>query len=369
MIYLDNAATTYKKPESVVRAVKKCIKKYSANPGRGAHRLSIMAGEAVYDARERISRFFNTDFPERVVFTCNTTHALNLAIKAFVKPGDHVLISNLEHNSVLRPLHKLKETIGAEYSVFNALSNDLRTEIVSHIRSNTKVIICTAASNVIGKQIPLDVLADVKREYNLKLIIDAAQAAGHRKIDLGAICCDAFCFPAHKAMLGIMGTGGCIFGSDCEVESLMEGGSGTSSKSLYMPTALPEAVEAGTLGLPGIVALNAGIEFVENYGIFEVERRINYLTELLVERVASVNGTKIIGADHGVVSFLMRDMGSEQTAALLDKHGICTRAGLHCAPLAHHTIGTLESGTVRASLSIFTTKKDIDALYQALKKI
>lgn len=369
MIYLDNAATTYKKPESVVRAVKRCIKKYSANPGRGAHRLSIIAGEAVYDARERISKFFHTNSPERVVFTCNTTHALNLAIKAFVKPGDHVLISNLEHNSVLRPLHKLKETIGVEYSIFNALTDDLRREIVSHIRSNTKVIISTAASNVIGKQIPLDVLADIKREYNLRLVIDAAQAAGHKKIELDTLSCDAFCFPAHKAMLGIMGTGACIFGGDFEVEPLMEGGSGTLSKSLYMPTALPESVEAGTLGLPGIVALNAGIEFIENYGISEVERRINYLTGLLIERIASVNGAKIIGADHGVVSFLVRDLGSEHTAALLDKYGICTRAGLHCAPLAHHTVGTLESGTVRASLSIFNTRKDIDALYKALKRI
>ncbi len=369
MIYLDNAATTYKKPESVVRAVKRCIRKYSANPGRGAHRLSMLAGEAVYDARESVSRFFHTDSPERVVFTQNTTHALNLAIKGLIQPNTHVLISNLEHNSVLRPIHKLKETMGVEYSVFDAMSSDLRAEIISHIRTDTKAIVCTAASNVIGKRIPLDVLSDIKREYNLKLIIDAAQAAGHRKIDLASIYYDAFCFPAHKAMLGIMGTGVCVFGGNFEVEPLMEGGSGTSSKSLYMPSSLPEAVEAGTLGLPGIVALNAGIKFIEEYEINEVERRIDHLTQLLIERISNVKGTKILGADSGVVSFLLRDIESEQIAAKLDQYGICTRAGLHCAPLAHNTIGTLESGTVRASLSIFNTKGEIDDFYKALKKI
>ncbi len=369
MIYFDNAATTYKKPCNVIRAVGRCIKKYSANPGRGAHRLSLLASETVYDARERVARFFSTDSPERVIFTYNTTYALNIAIKTLVKPNSHVLISNLEHNSVLRPVHKLKKISGVKYTVFDAMAENLRDEIVSHIRPETEAIICTAASNVTGRRIPIEILTDIKREHGIKLIIDAAQAAGHRKISLRNKCFDALCFPAHKAMLGIMGCGVCIFGDNYAAESFIEGGSGTSSRSPYMPTALPEAIEAGTLGLPGIVALAEGIKFLEEYGLDAVERQINELTDLLIERIEDVKGARIIGGEGGVVSFLLREMGSEQTAALLDGYGICTRAGLHCAPLAHEAIGTLETGAVRVSLSIFNNKREIDYFNKVLRKI
>ena len=194
MIYFDNAATTYKKPDNVVRAVRSCIRKYSANPGRGAHKLALLASEAVFDARERVAHFFSTDSAERVIFTYNTTYALNLAIKTIVEPGSHVLISNLEHNSALRPVHKLKDTVGVRYDVFDAMAGDLHAEITKCITQKTSTIICTAASNVTGYQIPLGVLSDIKRKYGVKLIIDGAQAAGHKKIDLGGIDFDAFAF-------------------------------------------------------------------------------------------------------------------------------------------------------------------------------
>ena len=369
MIYFDNAATTYKKPECVIKAVRDCIRKYSANPGRGAHRLSLKASEAVYNARECVARFFSTPCPERVVFTYNTTYALNIAIKTLIKPGSHVLISNLEHNSVLRPVHRLKEAYGVEYTVFNAMADDLTDEIVSQIRPQTDAIICTAASNVTGRQISIDLLGRIKQEYGVKLIIDAAQAAGHKRISLQDGSFDAICFPAHKAMLGIMGCGVCIFGANSVDSSLIEGGSGTSSKSLYMPQALPEASEAGTLGLPGIVALSEGIKFLESYGIDEVEKRVNYLTDLVIDRISNVCGAKIVGASNGVISFLLRDIGSEELAAMLDEQGICTRAGLHCAPMAHKALGTLETGAVRVSLSIFNTKREIDKFYRVLRGI
>lgn len=369
MIYFDNAATTYKKPAGVIREVNRCIKKYSANPGRGVHSMALKAGEAVYNAREGVARFFSVDSAEKVVFTYNTTYALNLAIKTLIKPNSHVIISNLEHNSVLRPIHKLKETLGIEYSVFNAMANDLYSEITRHIRPDTQAIVCTAASNVTGRQLPMEILSKIKRERNIKLIIDAAQAAGHRRIDLHALSVDAFCFPAHKAMLGIMGTGVCLFDDKYAAGTLIEGGSGTSSKSLYMPNMLPEAVEAGTLGIPGIVALSEGIAFLESYGIDEVEERICKLTQIMIERLECVKGARIVGAQDGVVSFLINDMGSEHTAALLDKHGICTRAGLHCSPMAHEALGTLQTGTVRASLSIFNTEREIDRFYQILRDI
>ena len=369
MIYFDNAATTHKKPDSVIRAVRNSIKRYSANSGRGAHRLSLLASEAVYDARERVARFFGTGAPERVVFTYNTTYALNFAIKTIVKPSSHVLISNLEHNSVVRPLARLEDTIGIEYTTFNALADNLYEEITGHILPQTKAIVCTLSSNVIGKRIPVELLVDIKRKYGVKLIMDAAQAAGHRRINIGGSEFDALCFPAHKAMMGIMGTGVCIFGDEYVPESLIEGGSGTSSKSPYMPSALPEALEAGTLGLPGIVALSEGIKFLEDYGLCEVERRLGELTELLIDRINSVNGARVAGGEDGVVSFLVRDMESERTAAGLNDMGFCTRAGLHCSPLAHRALGTLESGTVRASLSVFNTKRELDAFYRALTKI
>ncbi len=369
MIYFDNAATTYKKPHSVIRAVEKCIKKYSANPGRGAHRLSVSASELVYDARECIARFFGIDAPERVVFTYNTTYALNIAIKTLINPSSHVIISNLEHNSVLRPIHKLKETIGVEYGVFNAMADDLYAEIVSHIRPDTQAIVCTAASNVTGLRLPLGILSDIKKRFGLKLIIDGAQSAGHEKINLGNLSFDAFCFPAHKSMLGIMGTGVCIFGDNHIPRSLIEGGSGTSSKDLHMPSLLPETVEAGTLGLPGIVALAEGVRFLEGYGIDNVERRLDLMTDLLHDRISSIRGARIIGAEGGVVSFLLRDMGSERTADLLDERCICVRSGLHCSPLAHTTLGTIETGATRASLSIFNTEREIDRFYKVLKEI
>ena len=369
MIYFDNAATTYKKPDTVMRAVKECIKKYSANPGRGAHRLSLLASEAVYEARERVAHFFSTSAPERVVFTYNTTYALNMAIKTIIKPEDHVIISNLEHNSVLRPIHRLSDTAGVKYTAFNARAEDMHKEIVKHIRPETRAIVCTATSNVTGTQIPLEILSKVKNDYGVKLIIDAAQAAGHRKIDLGTKNFDAFCFPAHKGMLGIMGAGVCIFGDEYKPEPFIEGGSGTSSKSLYMPTVLPEALEAGTLGIAGIVALSEGAKFIERYGMDEVERRIDYLTAILMDRISSVKGVHIVGSGGGIISFNLRDMGSEHTASLLDKNGICTRAGFHCAPLAHEAIGTLNVGAVRVSVSIFNTRREIDKFYQVIRKI
>jgi selenocysteine lyase/cysteine desulfurase len=249
------------------------------------------------------------------------------------------------------------------------MASDLRSEIISHLRPETQLIVSTIASNVTGREIPLSLLSEIKRKYGLKLIIDGAQAAGHKRVCLKNMGVDAFCFPAHKAMLGIMGTGVCIFGEEYVPNSLIEGGSGILSKSLYMPTDLPEAQEAGTLGLPGIVALSEGIKFLEGYGICEIERRIDQLTLLLMDRISSVKGARVVGGGGGVVSFLLRDLESEHIASMLDSFGICTRAGLHCAPLAHAALGTEDVGTVRASLSVFNTKREIDRFYKVLRKI
>ena len=368
MVYLDNAATTFKKPKTVYEAVNKCIKKLSANAGRGGYTLSLDAAEKIYETREEIAAFLNFSYPERVVFTVNATHALNLAIKGVIKEKCHVIISDIEHNSVTRPIQKLHDEIGVEYSVFNTDAEDLKSEIESHVKQDTKVIVSTLASNVTGKEIPLEMLSKVARERNLKLIIDASQYIGHKKIDLESTPCDALCAPAHKALFGIMGLGFAVFSQKIDVEPLLEGGSGSFSKSLYMPAYLPERLEAGTLPLPAIASLYEGIRYIKSIGIVNVEKRLQELTDLCCEAILSVSDNVIYGKNLGIICFNTRDIKSEDMCARLNSFDICVRGGLHCAPTAHKKLNTYEFGAVRVSLSYFTKKQDIYSLYRALKK-
>jgi len=369
MIYFDNAATTNRKPREVYSAVAKSIKKYSANSGRSSHKLALRAGEAIYEARERVARFFGITEAERVIFTYNATYALNIAIKTLIKEGCHIIISDMEHNSTLRPIKKLCDKYGCEYSVFDSNANNLFFEIERHIRGDTAAIISTISSNVTGREISLFCLSEVKKKHNLKLIVDASQAAGHKNINLSLYDVDAFAAPSHKALFGIMGGGFCIFKNEEIKEGLIEGGSGSQSKSEYMPIFLPEALEAGTLGLPSIVALSAGIEYINKVGIFEIEGKINALTDELLARLNSVQRVNVVGGMSGVISFLIDGIGVEEVARRLDENGICTRAGLHCAPLAHKTLGTIDTGTVRVSLSYFNKISEIDKLYRVLNQI
>ncbi len=365
MIYFDNAATTHKKPDSVLKEVKRCLTKYSANPGRSGHKLSMRTSLLVYEARETVARHFNYKYPERIVFTYNATYALNIAIKGFVNEKCHVILSDLEHNSVLRPVEHLRRDLDVEYSFYDSSATNIFREIESHIRPDTRAIVTTLSSNVTGSVIPLFALSELKRKHNLILILDASQSAGHIKYDLSEYLFDAFIAPGHKALFGIMGCGICIFNS-APYSTLIDGGSGSNSKSLVMPQELPELIEAGTVAVPAISSLKAGIEYIDKIGISCINKKIELLTDKLKNLMLNSNNIYLYAAENGIISFNIKGRTAEDVACELDKHGICVRSGLHCAPLAHKKLGTYEIGCVRASLSYFNNEKEIKRFYRLI---
>ncbi len=368
MIYLDNAATTFPKPKSVIKATFECINKYCGNPGRSSHKLSVKTSEKIFEAREAIADLIGIDRPENIVFTENATSAINIAIKTTVTPTSHVIISDLEHNSVFRPLYTLTQKSGVTYSVFDS-SGDVYKNIEKLIQENTRCIISTLASNVTGKEIPLDILSKVAKKYNLSLITDASQKIGHKKIDLRVDPTDVICAPSHKALFGIQGAGFVAFNDGKIRDTVFEGGSGNDSLNPLMPEFLPERFEAGTLPSPSIISMLEGIKFIKSVKIEEIESKINLLTERCNDILYSFKNITVYGGENGVISFNIAGLSSEFVSRELDRCGICTRSGLHCAPLAHKTIGTLESGTVRIGLSYLNTKRELDKLYGALYSI
>ena len=367
MIYFDNAATTYPKPERVIKSVTECIRNYCANAGRSSHDNAVKCAEKIYEARESIARHFNFGKPENVVFTENATYALNIAIKTLIPKNSHVIISNLEHNSVLRPIIKLANDGYLTYSVYNALT-DIEKNIKCLIKADTRAIISTLASNVSGFEIPISILSRVARENSLLFIADGSQLAGHKRIDLGKNPCDAFCAPGHKGLFGIQGAGFiCFAGETLPTKSFIEGGSGFHSKLPTMPNELPELLEGGTLPTPAIVSLNEGISFIEDVTPDAIAEKITFLRSSLVERLENLKKIKIISASSAIVS-LTQDSGEiSKIDALLAREKIAIRSGLHCAPLAHNAYGTIEHGCVRISLSYFNSIDEVDALYSLLK--
>lgn len=370
MVYLDNAATTFPKPRRVIAALDECVRSYCGNPGRSSHRLSIKACEKIYDTRQQICSLLDFQQEEKVVFTQNATYALNLAIKTSIKGGEHIIISDLEHNSVIRPLSKMRERLGIEISVFNSDAKNLKEEIMSHIRPNTSFIVSTLASNVTGKEIPLSVLSEIRNEKKIKLIADASQLIGHKKISLEKTPCDILCAPGHKALFGIQGVGFAVFSDDIERDSFIEGGSGNESQSERMPQLLPERFEAGTLPTPSIVSLGEGIRYITELGLESVEKKIETLSEMICERILSVKGATLLSNEkRGVIPFNFGNVPSSTISGMLDKMGIYTRSGLHCAPTAHKKLGTLNGGAVRVSISVQNSKRDIEKFHAALLEI
>ena len=368
MIYFDNAATSFPKPRCVIKEVNSCLKKYCGNAGRGSNSISIRASEAIYSVREKVAELLGVDTPESIVFTYNATYALNFAIKSLIKENCHVLTSDYEHNSVIRPLEKLRNSIGISYSSFSS-DGDIRASILKNITPHTAAIVCSLASNVTGQTINLQILSDIAKEKGLILIIDASQAAGHIQIDLSKTPCDALCAPGHKALLGIQGGGFVYFKDKKRKETLIEGGSGAQSVSPMMPMLLPEGYEAGTLSTPAIAALGSGIDYISSVGIENISKKLDKLTTLTCERLSKIKNVKIYGSGSGIVSFNMGDRSSTYLASALDKAGICSRAGLHCAPTIHRKLGTLNQGAVRVSFSYFNTERELDKLYHTLKNI
>ena len=368
MIYFDNAATSFPKPECVNRELIKCVKKYLGNPGRSSHRLSLMAAEKIYSAREEVAELLGVNAPEQIVFTYNATHALNLAIKSFVTKDCHVLTSDFEHNSVIRPLEKMKQVLGITYSLFSC-DGDVKANLDSVLQANTTGIICSIASNVLGYELPLKLLSSYARERGLFLIIDASQAIGHIDINLEDTPCDALCAPGHKALFGIQGCGFAYFKDPQRREGLIEGGSGSDSINPNMPITLPEGYEAGTPATPAIVTLGSGIRFIKNVGIDEIGRKLRFLTCEAKYRLESIPSIKVYKEGVGLISFNAIGLTSSYVSSMLDKKGFCVRGGLHCAPSVHRKLGTLNQGTVRLSFSYLNHLNEIDALYKAIKSI
>lgn len=376
MIYLDNAATSFPKPEAVYKAVDKCFREFGANPGRSGHKLALEAGRAIYETRELICQLFNIDNPMQIIFTSNATDSLNLAIKGILKNGDHVITSSMEHNSVIRPIKTLEE-IGVENTVVQCDKQgfiDVK-DIVKAIKENTKMIAITHASNVTGTVMPIDEIGKLAKENNLILLVDAAQTAGVYDIDVKKMNIDMLAFPGHKGLMGPQGTGGLYIREGIDMRQMKEGGTGSKSESLYQPEIVPDRYESGTPNTPGIVGLGAGIKFIIEKGIENIRKHEEYLTDYMLNELKKIDMVNIYGPQDAkkqasVISINIGDLDSSELSFILDKaFDIAVRSGLHCAPLAHKTIGTFEQGTVRFSIGYFNTKEDIDQSIEAIKKI
>lgn len=375
MIYLDNAATTFPKPLKVYQEMFDYMKSSAANPGRGAHDMSVMASTKVLETRQLIGQLFNIDDPFNIIFTSNTTDSLNIAIKGIFKNGDHVITTVLEHNSVLRPLNKLSKNevtatfLGMDENGFINLS-----DLKKNIKKNTKAIIINHASNVIGTIQDIEKIGEIAKENGLIFIVDGAQSAGVIDIDVKRYNIDLLAFPGHKGLLGPQGTGGLYIGTGIQLETFKEGGTGSNSSSLEQPDFLPDRFESGTLNTPGIVGLNQGISYIFEKGIENIRKKEEALTDYLLIELMKLPFIKIYGnrsIKHrcAVVSFNIENTDSSVVGYELNKRGIAVRTGYHCAPLIHKALGTLKYGTVRASLGYFNTFAEIECLIKSLKEI
>ncbi len=369
MIYFDNAATSFFKPQQVKNAVVDSINKFTANPGRSGHNLSIQTAEVVYNVREKIKEFFNAPNYE-VVFTKNCTEALNLAIFGVLNKGDHVITTCYEHNSVLRPLEKLKEC-GVEVTTLFCDVEELPNEIAKNIKENTKLIITTACSNVTGQCPDIKTIGEIAKQHNVLYLVDGAQSSGHIKIDLTDANIDLYAFAGHKGLLAITGVGGLIIKNGIKINPFLYGGTGTESANLTQPSEIPEGLEAGTIPTIPIISLGAGIDFLTK-NFFKIIKIEQNLTKYLINKAKNLKFLKIYSPVNAknVFSFNVKDLDSSLVANILNEQfNICVRAGLHCSPLIHKKLGTLTTGAVRVSLDFFNTFDEIDELINALIKI
>ncbi|MGE4284679.1 MAG: aminotransferase class V-fold PLP-dependent enzyme [Clostridia bacterium] len=376
MIYLDNAATSWPKPELVYREMINCMKSYGANPGRSGHKMAMIASEKIYECRENISQLFSIPNPLCISFTSNTTESLNMGIKGILKPGDHVITTSMEHNSVLRPLKKL-ESLGVALSIAKADAEGQVNiiEILKHIKKNTQMIVVTHASNVTGTINPVNEIGKLARKYNLIYMVDAAQTAGIYPVDVEKMNVDILAFPGHKGLLGPQGTGGLYIREGLLLDTLKEGGTGSISESFYQPDFAPDRYESGTLNTPGIAGLNEGAKYILKTGITEIMRHEQELTKSLLEGLYSIKKVSVYGKQEleqrvGVISINIEGRDCVEVCNELDEnYNIASRAGLHCAYMAHQTIGTLHTGTIRLSIGHFNTRKDVNKVLKAVNQI
>lgn len=375
MIYLDNAATTMHKPKEVIDAVV-CAMSSMGNAGRGANEASLSASRIIYDTREKLCRFFHGENPRQIVFTNNSTESLNIAIKGLLNPGDHVITTMLEHNSVLRPLYEMKEK-GVELTIIESDKNGrFRLEdMEAAIRPNTKMIVCTNGSNLTGNYVPLRPVGELAKKHDILFVVDASQTAGVFPIDVQDMMIDVLCFTGHKGLLGPQGTGGMYVKAGIKIRPLKTGGSGVQTYSKTHPAEMPTALEAGTLNGHGIAGLHAAMSYLEETGVDHIRAREQELMWRFYEGVKDIPEITIYGdfSTKERCAIVTLNIGeydsSEVSDALLTEYSISTRPGGHCAPLMHEALGTVEQGAVRFSFSHYNTEEEVDTAIEAVREL
>ena len=374
MIYLDNAATTMKKPQCVIDAVVAAMS-HMGNAGRGATSAALDASRIIYDTREKISDLFNLQNPSRVAFTCNSTESLNTAIKGILSSGDHAITTALEHNSVLRPLYDLQAK-GMELSIVDCDENGNidYNDFEKLIKENTKAIVCTHASNLVGNVLDVKKIGSIAKKHNLIFIVDASQSAGVFNIDMQDMNIDILCFTGHKGLLGPQGTGGICVREGIDVRPLKVGGSGVNTFSKEQPVEMPTHLEAGTLNGHAIAGLNAALDYLKEEGIDNIQKREEELMFRFYNGIKDIKDIKIFGNfENKRAAIVTFNVGDIDSAAFSDElsfaYDISTRAGAHCAPLMHKSMNTVEQGAVRFSFSHYNTEEEIDTAIKAVKEI
>lgn len=375
MIYMDNAATTMHKPQEVIDAVVTAMSSMG-NAGRGVNEASLSASRIIYDTREKLCRLFGAEDPRQIVFTPNSTESLNIAIKGILNPGDHVIATMLEHNSVLRPLYEMEKK-GVRLTIVKSDQNGRfhLKDIEDAIAEDTKMIVCTNGSNLTGNYVDPEPVGTLARERGIVFVVDASQTAGVFPIDVQKMKIDVLCFTGHKGMLAPQGTGGMYVRKGLVIRPLKSGGSGVQTYSKTHPIEMPTALEAGTLNGHGIAGLHAAVEYLEKTGVDNIRAREQDLMWRFYEGVKDIPGVKVYGDFSSknrcpIVTLNIGDYDSSEVSdELLTEYGISTRAGGHCAPLMHEALGTVEQGAVRFSFSHYNTEEEVDTAIEAIREL
>lgn len=380
MIYFDNAATTFPKPEGVLKAVTSAVTEYGGNPGRGGHDMAMRVSEKIYSVRKKAADFFHTA-AENVVFTGNCTMALNMAIKGTLRAGEHIILSCLEHNSVIRPIYQMSRDSGVSYDIAEVYEYDEKSTVASFerlINKKTRAIVCTHASNVSGLVLPIRALAKLCRQYGLTFIADAAQTAGVLPIDMEKDGVDLLCMPGHKGLYGVTGSGMLLIADRPELRplhTLLEGGTGSLSAQLDMPDFPPDRYEAGTVNTPGILSIGAGLDFVGSMGTERIYRHEFALCRRVFDALRKNPAMRFAcqdlryGENAPILAFNVGQLPSEELTGELNRRGFALRGGLHCSPLAHEHYGTLDSGMVRFAPSAFTKEAEVELFIRNIEAI
>ncbi len=367
MLYLDNAATTLRKPAQVYLSLLKNTLFGSVNAGRGGHSMSVRGTETIVNTQDEIAGLFNIDSPQNIAFTQNATYALNMAILGMLSEGGHCIVTEMEHNSVLRPVHRLGNFTVVKADKRGYISPE---NIVSAIKDDTRLIICTHASNVCGTIEPIKEIGEIAKRHNIPFLIDAAQTAGCINVDVKELNADFLVFSGHKGLMGPLGTGGIYVKNPSILEPIILGGTGSMSESLSQPHFMPDMLHSGTVNTPAIAALGAGVKYIKKHGVSEISEKEQFLAQRLENELWNMGGITVYGTRDriGTTSFNIDGMASGETAQLLGKK-FAVRAGFHCAPLAHKALGTLKTGVVRASFGIFNSEAEVLRFADAVWKL